>query len=629
MSAVGDSRRERPAAAAAAAVVVALALAATVGTLLLTGGAPRPAPAGLPDAGRLTGWAAPTLRLLLDLTAIATVGCALVACLGEPGRVRALRAARVAAVAWLLAAVGFALVTVSDLSGAPLAEVRPIAGARLLLQVPQGRALVAMVLAALLVIRGARHLASARGAAVLLAASVLALACLAQTGHASTTSHHYLATQALVVHVVGASLWIGGLGALLVLLRGRALADALEPFSRIALGCFAAVAVSGLASAWLRIGWDPASWRSAYGAGLAAKVVVVVGLGVLGAWHRRRTLPALRTGDRKPFVRIAGLELLWMAVAVGIGVGLARSPLPPAAATRVRPVHAAAVATVDPQLPALSWTSLLLQTRPDALVITVLAVALVALVVWRRRIVRRIAPLVLGLLLLGWCLVGGLAAYSAAVPQGQVAQVLVLALVVAPLLLVGTRLSPGRSATRGVVGLLVVLGILSSGMLDVTLGNPALHLALAVGALTAGFALFGSVFTDDPARRGDSATTLTVLAVVLGCHGALVVGGGLPLAGDWFARLGQAGADPERDQTIAGVLLLLGAVGVAAVGLLRRERPGVGDADGHPALELDVGAEAVGDDPHPAVHLAAAHHERVGVRMSEERRGLVGVDPEE
>ncbi|MGZ4429750.1 MAG: hypothetical protein ACXVEV_15615, partial [Nocardioidaceae bacterium] len=85
--------------------------AVLVVVLLAGGGAPQPVPAGLPDAGPLTGWALPAARLAADLAGFAAVGLLLAAGVLLPapdGRLRpvALRetlwAVR-AAVVWLVA----------------------------------------------------------------------------------------------------------------------------------------------------------------------------------------------------------------------------------------------------------------------------------------------------------------------------------------------------------------------------------------------------------------------------------------------------------------------------------------------------------------------------------------------
>ena len=66
------------------------------------------------------------------------------------------------------------------------------------------------------------------------------------TGHASSLASHEVAVTTVALHVAAASLWVGGLGALIVLLgrRRELLAVALPRFSTLAGACLAVVTVS-------------------------------------------------------------------------------------------------------------------------------------------------------------------------------------------------------------------------------------------------------------------------------------------------------------------------------------------------------------------------------------------------
>ncbi len=124
------------------------------------------------------------------------------------------------------------------------------------------------------------------------------------------------------VHVVAAALWVGGLAVVLVLAaRQRALLDAVLPrFSRLAAWCLAAVTLTGLLTAVIRLGtWD-AVLGTRYGVLVIAKIVCLVLLGALGGLARRR----LATG-RTPVLRWAGVEVAVMAVTLGIAAALSQS----------------------------------------------------------------------------------------------------------------------------------------------------------------------------------------------------------------------------------------------------------------------------------------------------------------
>jgi putative copper export protein len=596
-----DRRRALVIVVALTAVLVAVT--ATVVGLVATGAVPRSAPAGLQDAGRVTGWATSLSRLALDGAAIATIGALLVALLTPRVRRRMLGIARRCALAWLLAAVASAVSSVSSLTGTPLlTTLHSSSGYAVLVRLPQGRALGLIALVAGGIVWSVGRDRSRRATWVYLVASLAALGALVETGHAATTSHHYLASQALVVHVLAASVWVGGLVMTLTCLRGVELREALPRFSAVALGCYVAVAFSGVVGACLRLGITPEAWRSSYGLVLVVKVALVVGMGVAGYWHRSRGIAAAAEGRRRVFARVAGLEVLLMSVAVGLGVALSRAAVPDEAVGRVRPAHAAAAPTIDAGLPAPSLRSFLLHTSPDALVVvgavSLLAAGAVVLARTRPARLRGAGRLAVGALLAAWALGGGLASYSATLPQVQVAQLLVLALVAPPLLLSGWKaLVPDAdwdwgSPVRGLVALLAVLVVVSSSLLDQSLGSTLLHQALAVAALGSGLLLLGPALVGQQAAAvNETRTLLLVLATVLVTQGGLVLSGGSDVAGPWFANLRLPWADPAADQQQAGQLLL--GAGVCLVllsgllGRVGRQRSVDGDGGNRVAVPSD------------------------------------------
>src|SRR6201996_7924205 len=72
-----------------------------------------------------------------------------------------------------------------------------------------------------------------------------------------------------------------------------------------------------------------------------------------------------------------------------------------------------------------------------------------------------------------------------------------------------------------------------------------------------------------------------------------------------------------------------GEIDTPALLLLGRKRPREVDAALDPALELAFGGDALGLDPQPAVHGLAAHLKRAGVRLGQQRLGLLGRYPEQ
>ncbi len=122
---------------------------------------------------------------------------------------------------------------------------------------------------------------------------------------------------------------MGGLLALGVYLRSsQVLAVALPRYSRVALGCFALVALSGVVMAWVALRTPSDLLTTPYGRLLLAKAALLGALGVFGHWHRRRTLPAVAAWRPRAFVALAAVELVVMAAAAGLAVGLSRTAPP-------------------------------------------------------------------------------------------------------------------------------------------------------------------------------------------------------------------------------------------------------------------------------------------------------------
>jgi putative copper export protein len=324
--------------------------------------------------GTTTRWALSGMRLLLDLAAALTIGLLVLAVITPPPDSRqsdrSLEAAVLVlvsrwAVVWCACAVVVAVLTLAEVSGAPLAQALTRAQvASFVVTVPQGRSLafVVAVTAVLAAVtrRAARRLqaAPARTRATRAAEAgpdselvlILALTGVvppALTGHAADAAGHSTATFTIVVHVVAVTVWVGTLAALVLHAPLRQLPQAVERFSPLALWCYIAAGVSGLANAWVRLG-APATadplFATSYGWLVLAKIAAFTALGAFGWWHRRGNLP-IRTDDgRHRFLRFAAVEVAVMACTIALAVGLARTP-PPASAEIISKITSASRAT--------------------------------------------------------------------------------------------------------------------------------------------------------------------------------------------------------------------------------------------------------------------------------------------
>jgi putative copper resistance protein D len=363
----GPLRPESPpnrARAAGTAVAVTLALLVVLlAGLVVGGGRPAPAPVGLPDAGPLTGWGLPVVRLALRVTALAAVGSLLFAAALAPapgGRLtgsarRAVAGASRWALAWAGATVAGGLLTLSNLYGVPVSALTPSSVVPFVTDLAPGRA-TGLVLALTLALAAGRRCSTRRAAGVLL---VLALAAVVLpavlAGHSAAAGDHLVAVASLAVHVGSATLWVGGLLALLVYGRDRGLlARAAGRYSAVALACFVATGASGLLSAWVLVGGrthalgdTAATLASGYGALLLLKVAAFAALGAFGWWHRRSTLRRLAAGHPGAFRRFAGVEVVVLLATVATAVALSASP-PPSASSAGGPAAASSTSSTSP-----------------------------------------------------------------------------------------------------------------------------------------------------------------------------------------------------------------------------------------------------------------------------------------
>lgn len=344
--------------------VMGLGLIGVLVLALVVGGArPTVVPAGLPQAGPLVDWGLPIVRLAGRIAAVGTVGALLFAAVLLPGSRgslpdasrRAVRAASAWALAWAGTTAIGAVLTVSELVGVPPASLTWASLRAFLTDVSAGRAaLVVLGIAGVVTVVARRCNRPAAAAALLVAALAGLVIPAVLTGHSSAADDHLLAVTNLSVHVVAASLWVGGLLALL--LHGRGAGDRVQAsvrFSAVALGCFLATGASGFLAAWMVLGGSAAALAAAVGTGygwlLAGKSAALVALGVFGWHHRRRTLPRLRAGQARSFARFAAVEACLMLATVALAVALSAAP-PPSAASGPAPA-AVPRSAADPAAP--------------------------------------------------------------------------------------------------------------------------------------------------------------------------------------------------------------------------------------------------------------------------------------
>lgn len=561
---------------------------------------------GLPDAGRLTTVGLPVVRVVADAAAALTVGFLLLATVLVPPQVsgyldvagyRAVRTAAVTAGAWTVSALLMVPLTVSEALGRPVVDV--LTPGRLAAAVPLLPTAVPWVVAALVaavISIGCRAVLSWGWTVALLGVAVAGLLPVAASGHSAVGGSHDIATDSLVLHVVAAAIWVGGLVAVLALALSRSAAQivvALPRFSAIAAGCWALMAVSGTANLAVRVPLVPDALFTAYGALAAAKIVALLLLGVLGHVHRTRTISGAVQGDRRALLRFGGAEVVLMLATIGLAVGLSRTA-PPGPVDEVRPSRTGEVLGYDLVPPGPGF---LLAGRLDLVFALLAGGMLVGYLVAVRRVrvlgwtwdPLRGAAWVAGCLVIVLATSSGLGRYGAAtLGLGAIAQILMA--FVAPVLLVAgsplelarrtlsRRGSPGTPSPRGSLEWLlrrplvramrrplptavVFIGVLVSlplGLLDQLLQSQIGRQTLDALLLSTGCLVAAAVSTR---RRGSGTLACAVLAVPAAV-GVLLVARRDVIAETYFRSLALPWVpDLAAEQTRAGVVFIVGTVG--------------------------------------------------------------------
>ena len=467
------------------------------------------APLELGDPGAFVRWALPVLRVVHDAAAAVTVGALVLAAFLVPETTRTsrrdslARLAGGAAIVWFLAGIGRMLCDFASLAGLPLSA--PTYLSQLLAFVWELDSTRTAVISSAIVgvVAVCAPLARSKGAlAWLSAGSVLALLPLALAGHSAASLDHMSGVNALAFHLVSATVWVGGLVALLVIrpALGQHLAVTTRRYSSIAGWCYALLVGSGLLATWVNIG-GLSGLASRYGVLLLLKALAVVLLGIAGWWHRHRVIAALEAGAGSSastsgaptgggaFVRLAVGEVVVMATAMGLGVAVGRTPTPDSA--QLAPGNSIVYdlsGYPDPGAP--TSTSWITSWQTDWLWLAVAVIAVVVYVRWALRLrargdhwsVLRTISWVLGWAVFVYFTSGGPAVYGKILFSWHMVEHMGVAMI-APLLLV-----PGAPITLALRALParrdktlgpreVILATVHSSYLRV-LANPAVAASL-------------------------------------------------------------------------------------------------------------------------------------------------------
>ena len=344
----------------AIAVVLAAGLLSVVVGLVIAGGAD---PLQFSDPGPVVRWGAPFAKLVMNFAMATTVGSLVLSAFAGnlEERSKFSRVSSGAAALWAGAAAVNFVMTYLSVSGSAISYGSAFSDGLWLFatQIELGTLLVWNLGFAFLLSLSTLAFNGRRMNAVNAAIAIAGLYPLAASGHASGDAGHALAVNSLLMHLVGISIWVGGLIALYAVFKGdnQRTAVLVSRYSTLAFVAFIMVAVSGVTSGIIRL-YEPADLFSSYGLLLMLKAALLVVLGLFGARHRLGLVKKLAERSVS-FWRLAIFELGVMGLAVGMGTALARTQTPLDAAEFV-PLTPAEILTGDklpPELTDLAWVT--------------------------------------------------------------------------------------------------------------------------------------------------------------------------------------------------------------------------------------------------------------------------------
>lgn len=583
-------------------VILLLAALVALGLALLVGGGAEPPL--LQDPGPFVLWGTPMARLVMNLAGAVMLGSLVLALFalgaGERPFDAALDIASVAAAVYTVAA-GLAGFLAFMAAFNPKLSIEREFGTQLgrfLLELPLGQSwLITTIFGAVITVLAFawRSWTPTLITALFAAASFLPLA---TQGHAGDLASHSLAVNSILLHTVGAAVWLGGL-VLLVLLRQRGDVDTARlvgRYSSLAIAAFAVVAVSGVARSVVAVGSWEALWITPYGWIVLAKVMLLGGMGLLGAWYRTRLIPKL-SGRRAAgwFWLLVLCEIALMGFASGAAAALARTP-PPTGETVAflqTPAQILTGATLPPELTFERWFT---AWDIDVLWLVVAGFGLFLYLAGARRLhlrgdrwpIHRTVFWVLGMLLLVWVTGGPINAYQEYLFSIHMLGHMMLSMAIPLLLVSGAPITLALRAihkrddgTHGgrewimwavhspfarvvtqpfVAAAIFIVSLWAFYFTDLMRWSMFEHLGhewMVIHFLFSGYLFVMSLIGADPVHyRLPYPGRLITLIAVMAMHAffgiAIMMQDGLMVA-DWFGAMGRDwGVDPMQDQYVGG-----------------------------------------------------------------------------
>ena len=339
-------------------VIGASSLIFTMLALVLFGGAD---PLQFSDPGPVVRWGAPVVKLVMNLSMATAVGSlALSAFAGnstEQARLQPVSAW--ASTLWLFSGAIYFVMTYLSAAGVPLSYGDTFTSGLLLFgtSIELGVLLAWNLLFAFVLSLTTIMFSSGRMVAINAAIALAGLYPLAESGHASSDVGHALAVNSMLMHLVGISVWVGGLIALFAIYfdSGERKGVLVRRYSTLALFAFIFVIISGITAGYIRL-YSPSDLLSGYGILLIAKAVTLLALLGFGVWHRLKLIKKINSSE-SGFGSAVLVELGVMGVAMGLATALARTA-PPQNPAEFVPLTPAQILSGDPlpqELTPMAW----------------------------------------------------------------------------------------------------------------------------------------------------------------------------------------------------------------------------------------------------------------------------------
>ena len=406
---------------------------------------------------------------------------------------------KVSAATWFIGVIGSIVFTLAQILDSSLAvALDPTVVRSFVTQITLGQYLAFEAVIAFLVFVYSFQARKILSLIFLLGLSVVGIIAPVFQSHAASSGSHSLVIGSLVIHVIGLSLWVGGILAI-AMLSASDRAIAVPRFSQLALWAAIAVVISGSVNAWTRLNFASA-WDSTYAYIVIAKTLATIALVVIGYLHRKN-LVGRKEINWIGFAKLLSVEAIIMVVTVAMGAWLSNTSSPNRPGLQEFDPALAVVGFTTPPKP--TWSLILLSYEPNALVIGILIV-MVALYVKGVMVltkrgdkwpVGRTVSFALGIAVIDFATSGGLGLYAHfsfsyhMIAHMLLAMIAPIGLVLgAPMTLALRTLPQGRTPSeRGVRGSL--LAALHS-KIGTFYTNPIVALLIFDGSL---FALY---FTD-------------------------------------------------------------------------------------------------------------------------------------